>query len=411
MDDLNDGPGGRRYITAGSYEPIVVHRGNDLVHGWSDQSGVEQPVSNLLEYWRTLLRHRFVVAGVFVAAIAIGLAATLLMKPIYTAATTLEIEREAAKVLDVEAVTPTEAMTGDEFFQTQYGLLKSESLAARVVDNLGLANDDAFLKAMGSSGVGSGKNAATVRRKHAIAVLSQSVSVRPLRGSRLVSVAVDSPNPRLAAKLANAIAEGFIQSSLERRYESASYARQFLEERLKQVKARLEDSERQLVSYASQEQIINVSPLAATGATGGAEQTASQSLTASDLIAMNTALAAAKGERIRAEQRWNEARTGDGSAIPEVLQSPTIQSLRQSKAQLQAQYQDKLSVYKPDYPAMVQMKAQIDEIDRQIQAEIRAIRSSIHGQYDVARRQEGALAGQVSGLKSGVMDLRNRSIQ
>ncbi|MGE5500711.1 MAG: GumC family protein, partial [Ignavibacteriales bacterium] len=403
----DDGRGDR--VASSSYGPIVVSRPT-AVGEWI---GAATPIHedggfNLVEYWRLVLKHRFVVLGAFVGAIAIGLAYTLLTTPIYTAKTTLQIDREATKVLDMEDVTPAEMQTGDEFFQTQYGLLKSASLAQRVVDDLGLASP-AFLKAMGAEAPKDNTSKAALREK-AAKLVERNVHVEPVRGSRLVDVAFDSPSAQLSARVANGIADSFIESNLERRYESASYARNFLEQRLAQVKSRLEDSERQLVAYAAQQQIINVA-VPASGENGGAEQTASQSLTAADLIGMNTALDAARADRIRAQERWRQASKANAASLPEVLQSPTIQALRQQKAALAAQYQDKLSVYKPDFPVMVQLKAQMDELDKQIGAETDTIRRSLQNQYQVAAQQEASLSRQVDSLKHGVMDLRNRSIQ
>ena len=417
-DSMEDAQGGGRrgqYVTA-AYDPVIIHAGRDVAPAewWSEQRPEEAPSEfNVLEYWRIILKHRFVVLGVFAAAIAIGIAATLLMKPIYSAATTIQIDRESVKVVDSDALTPTDMAGSEEFFQTQYGLLKSRSLATRVVDNLGLARDGRFIKSMGlSDPSGSGAELTALRRKRATSALTEALSIRPVRGSRLVAITFDHPDPQLAARVANGVAEAFIQANLERRYESASYARNFLEDRLKQVKVRLEDSERQLVAYAANQQIINITPQAG-GQPGmaGAEQTASQSLTATDLVAMNAALAQARGQRIAAEQRWRQSAGGDGASIAEVLQSPVVQNLRQQKAALQAQYEDKRGVYKADFPAMLQLKAQIDELDRQIDSEISTIRRSIRNQYQIAAKEEGALAAQVERLKSGVMDLRDRSIQ
>lgn len=411
-DNIGNPDGGRRgqYVTASAHGPIIMDRGRAVMPAeWWMEEPVHAdaaPQFNLFEYWRIIVKHRYWVIGIFLTAIAIGVLSTLLMTPIYTASTTIQIDREAAKVVDMQSFTPEEVGSIDEFLQTQYGLLNSGALAARVVDDLGLARDGSFIKTMGASA----PKQADARRRRAISLVLHNRDVRPVRGSRLVAVTFDSPNPALSARVANGFATAFIETNLERRYDSASYARNFLEDRLKQVKAKLEVSERQLVAYAQQQQIVNVAPTAA-GQNGGAEQTASQSLTAADLVAMDAALAAAKADRIKAEQKWRQAAMGDGSSLPEVLQNPTIQTLRQQKAGLQAQYQDKLSVYKPDYPVMVQLKAQIDEIDRQIASQTSSIRASIKGEYQVASRQEGSLAGQVNALKTGVMDLRNRSIQ
>ena len=104
---------------------------------------------DLARYLRVALKHRWIIAGAFLAALVIGVAVTLLSTPIYTATATLQIDRQAAQVLENSEVAPLESMiAGEEFFQTQYGLLRSRALAERVVDTLGLANSDAFLERM-----------------------------------------------------------------------------------------------------------------------------------------------------------------------------------------------------------------------------------------------------------------------
>ncbi len=401
-------------LTASSRSPIVVPSGRDVAPAWEIAS--PQPSGgdfDFLSYWRILVRHRWVILGIFIAALALGVCITLLTTPIYRAEVTLQIDREAAKVFNVESVEPTEQMiAGEEFFQTQYGLLKSRSLASRVVDNLNLARDNTFLDRMDvdfdEKSVKSGVKADIVqaRRKAAIDIFQKNLRVLPVRGSRLVRLTFDSPDAALAQQIVNATADNFIASNLDRRFESSSYARKFLEERLAGVKSKLEESERQVVAYASQQQIINI-PSGGEGAQAGP----SQSLTASSLVALNGALSSARGERIRAEQRWRQAQSSPSQGLPEVLQSPTIQELTQSRAKAQADYQDKLRVYKPDFPEMLQIKARVDEIDRQIQAETRNIQTSLRTQYEVALAQERSFEGQVSGLKNSVLDLRNRSIQ
>lgn len=359
---------------------------------------------NLAEYWRLLMKHRIFIAVVFVAALILGAAATLLMTPIYTAQSTLQIDREAAKVVDSEEVTPTESLiAGEEFFQTQYGLLRSRSLAVRVIDSLGLARNDTFLERMGAAPSKPFKSVAE-RRKAVLEVVQENLSINPVRGSRLVNVAFDSPDPVLAAQVANSFGENFIQSNLDRRFDSSSYARDFLERRIAQVKARLEASERELVAYAEAEQIINLTE-------GGPDGTPPTSLAASNLSALNSSLAAAKAARIAAEAKWRQAAGANVMNLPEVLGNPTVQQLLQQRASLTAQYEQKLQQYKPEFPEMVQLKAQLDAVNAQIDAIANDIRTSLRAQYTVALNQERSLQGQVNGLKSDVLDLRGRSVR
>jgi capsular exopolysaccharide synthesis family protein len=311
------------------------------------------------------------------------------------------------------------AATGDadQFLQTQYGILKSRSLAERVVNKLNLASNNEFLMDSGPL-LGSLHMRArfddptqkSFERRHRIAVniVRDHLKITPIRASRLVKVSYDSPDPRLAAAIANATTQGFIAANLERKFDASNYARTFLEEHLRDLKQKLEDSERQLVAYATSQGIVNVTeaPQGADGKTGEG-----QSLTASSLATLNESLSQAEGARILAEQRWRAANSTSVMALPDVLQNPSVQALQARKAQLESDYQDKLKIYKPDFPAMIQTKAQIDETDRQIQAQVANIKESLHEQYEVALRQEQSLKGQVGGLKSSVLDLRNRSIQ
>jgi capsular exopolysaccharide synthesis family protein len=377
---------------------------------WGDETEGRDPTFDLNEYWRLLMKHRLVILVAVVLALAVGAAATLLMRPQYTAVTQLQIDREAAKVVN-DDVAPRESMIqGEEFFQTQYGLLKSRSLAIRVMDTLGLASSDDFLQKM-KGGKAAARPATPLtaqslrqRREKVLQTIQHHLKIDPVRGSRLVNVSFESPNADLSALIANAFAENFIQSNLDRRFDSSSYARDFLEKRLAQVKGKLEDTERQLVAYASAQQIINV---AEPGDKGGAPQ----SLAGSNLSAINTALAAAKIDRVRAQERWNKARSAPIMSVPDVLASQTIQQLSQEAAKQQADYQRNLRLYKPDFPEMLQQKAQIDETNKQIQMAAANIVNSIKDQYEVAVSQEAALQQQVNGLKSNVLDLRSRSIQ
>lgn len=384
-------------------------RGYAEVDFWQGNSS-EGPAFDLAQYWRLLLKYRILIVATFIAALVLGGGVTLLMTPIYTAATTLQIDREAARVLQTDDVAPRDSMIqGEEFFQTQYGLLRSRSLAQRVIESLGLGTSDTFLDAMGVAppDAAEGRPAsAAARAEVVLTAVQDNLSVQPVRGSRLVAVAFDSPDPALSAQIANAYAENFIQSNLDRKFESSSYAREFLEERLALTKTTLEENERRLVAYAADEQIINVG-----SQNGGADGAGTQSLATSDLIALNGALSRATAARVAAEEKWRQANASTLMSLPEVLQNPTIQQLSQNRAELSATYQQKLSIYRPEFPEMVQLQAQLSEADRQIQAIAGNIRSSIRQQFQVAANEERSLQAQVNGLKGDVLDLQDRSIQ
>lgn len=358
--------------------------------------------------WKRLII--FTVIGFLLA----GLVVTFLMTPKYTASTMIEISREGNRIAPVQGVEREASDADLEFYQTQYGLLRSQSLAERVATQLRLPDDPRFFATFGirPAGVegrlleGQPLPAGTRddRRRQAAAILLRHIDVAPIRLSRLVSLNFTAPDRDLAARVANAWANNFITSTLERRYDATSYARKFLENRLGQLRQRLEESERQLVGYASRERIINV-PTGAASTTGPAGE---RSIVADNLATLNAALNEATADRVKAEARLKGS---GGGAVPEALQNTAISGLRQRRAEAAADYQKLLVQFQPDYPAAKALKAQLDQLDRSIAREESRVSSSLRGQYEDSLRREQELGAKVNELQNALLNLRQRSVQ
>jgi polysaccharide biosynthesis transport protein len=172
------------------------------------------------------------------------------------------------------------------------------------------------------------------------------------------------------------------------------------------VRGELENSERQLVQYAQQENILNLGSGDTSKPAGDAN-----SLQGASLMALNQSLTEAQAKRIAAEQAYrSESRGG----VTEDVNAST-QVLRTQRATLESEYQQKLSQFKPDYPEMLQRRAQIDALDKQIARETSTVRggraATLLAQYQAAAAAERELQGRVEGLKRSVLDLRERSIK
>lgn len=357
---------------------------------------------DLREYWNILMDRRWLVLGVTAAVVLLTLAGTLLTTPVYRAGSSIQIERDTLNVINVEGVTPMESVADRDFYQTQYELLKSRSLALRVIQDTQLTAHPVYaeqMAALAERAQENGKPLTELERERALVdSLLEAVTVAPVRNSRLVNLHVDSTDAALAARLSNTWAEAFIASNLERRFEASSYASKYLEERLAQLKARLEDSEKALVAFASEQQLVSVGE-------------GSPSLAAQNLGELNSALAAAQQERIKAESIWLQARAGDGLGLSQVVASPLIQRLREQRAQLRGEYQNRLATYKPDYPDMQRLASQVSEIDLQIQTEVRHIRAALEADHQASLAREQLLLDRIEQLKGDVLDLQDRSIQ
>ena len=366
----------------------------------------DEDVIDLRQYWQVLVRRKTTILTVLLVAMVVALIVTFLTTPIFRGSLLLQIERETSKVVEFENVTPEERGDTKDFYQTQYELLKSRTLARRVIDQLGLQASPSFAPKEEPSVVSEAINTL----KQSVAGTSEEVeqgpldlekvflanlTVSPVKNSRLVRIEYDSPDPKEAAGVANALADNFVNTTLERRYEASSYAKTFLEERITQAKANLEDSERRLVVYAREREIVNMEDKLATLMRRYDE--------------VNSALVKAEGERIKAEAEYHEMLRQGSARSGNVIESKVIQTLKGRKSELEAQYQEKLKVFKPAYPKMQQLQKEIAQIDRDIAAESSSIAGAAKTNFEAKVQQEAKLAASARNTKDEILDMQDRS--
>ena len=364
---------------------------------------------------RAAVRRKWVILGTMLAALVAGLLVTLLTTPLYQSSIRIEIGRDSDQVTGFQGAEKEDNTADLEFYQTQYALLKDRSLADQVVRTLKLDEDRGFFadfhvdrdQALNRAGLtaASAAGRALIARL-ASTILQEHVTVTPVRASRLVDISFTSPDPQLSTRIMNAWGDEFIQANIRRRFEATSYARDFLEKRLTDIRQRLEESERLLVSYASQQGIVNLPGMIdrSTGQVSG-----ERSLLGDEVSHLNDALAAATADRIQAQSNLDEIR-GSGSNQT-ALENNAINQLREKRAELQADYSRLLVQFQPDYPPAKALNAQIKNLDDSIRDEESRVSQSFQNTYHASVDRETALRDQVTGLTNGLIDLRRRSIQ
>ena len=368
-----------------------------------------EPESVIRRYWRIFYKHRWIVLGIVAASLALALVVSMLTQRQYTATSRIQVAREAAKVIDMEQGDEEQSGGGTslEFYQTQYALLKSRSLSESVVRDLVLANNPLFLAEYDRSQADE-MAALPIKERMELAttLVNRNTIITPVRGSSIIDVAFEAPDPRLSASVANSVAENFIETNLARRFDAAAYAREFLQNKLSQVRTRLEESERKAVAYAQQQGLIKIRA-------GSADNPTEQSLVANDLAELSTQLTAARAQRANAEAQF---RSGTGGSIAaQSLTSATVNDLRRQRAELLGQLSKLQSDFGPEYPPLVALRSQIGELDRQIGQEQSRVSTSVSqdlgGRFSQALAAERALQGRVDALKGELLGEQSRSIQ
>ncbi|MGF7146783.1 capsular exopolysaccharide synthesis family protein [Sphingomonas zeicaulis] len=366
-----------------------------------------------------ILRRNWIPVAVIVAlALIAGLVATLLATKIYRSAASVQIEQQTAKIVDTQMVEPaTSIADANRFLNTQLAILQSRGLAIRTAERMKLFDNSNFLVAMGVKVDAAQSNtpeAIRQRREMVIGLLRTNTSVELPTNSRVAQLRFDSPDPRLSAQIANGIADAYVTGNLERKFDTSAYARDYLAGQLAEQKQRLEDSERAMIAYARESDLVTVG--GAGGATGGDSNggegaSKPQSLTSAALVDLNTAYTAARAERIKAEQRWRAAQRAPLMSLPEVIDNGAVQALIGQRATLRSELQQQRRRHKADHPEVIQLNAQIAELDSQISRQATDIRDSIRETYQLAVGQEQQFDTTVGQLRSTALEEQGRQVR
>ena len=397
-----------------------------------DASGPADPreramSASLLHIWNIVVKWRWPIAAMAALGLVAGVLATLITTPVYRATTTIQIDSEPPKV---QAVSGQNFSWEDpeKYALTQLELLKSRTLAERVAQNEDLADDDALLhppetkpfwsRLLPRKPVPPSPASHASRTASAASMVASGLTVDPVRASRLVKISFESPDPAVAARIANAVAANFISWNLERRYDASAQARKFLEDRLAQTRQALEDSQRRGNTFDQQNRLISVAGAAPAPQAGGGVTASSgvpaqtgESIDAADLSSLDASLSAATAARIQAEQHWSQAQSTADSQLPEVIADGAYQTLRAQRDAANADYQQNLRLYRPNYPTMVDAKAKIDALNQQIVAIATSIRGGLKSQYEVALKNESQLRGEVERRKAQLLASQSKRVE
>ena len=372
-------------------------------------AGLESPeeendlANSLRQYVHILLKRKWLILSLTLLFFVLGGVRAAMKTPLYSSTARIQIDREPGKVIEGGSTSPSEE-GGTEFLRTQYEILKSRAMAERVVSALQIHEDADFFKPLEVSALGlltgSGKRerpSSPELQNRAVGIVMSNVIISPIIQSRLVDLTYLDPSPVRAHQIANAYAEAYVASTLDERFQANSYAKTFLEDQIKQLQIRLEESEKALLDFAEREKMV--------------EATEKSSIAENNLAAANTALGQLISERIKNEQLWKQMEKGTAISLPQLLSNHVIDLLRGQRKVLETEYQEKLENFKPSYPAMIEIVNKIKEIDRQITAEAATIRNSLKAAYESSLSQENEIKARIETLREEVLALQKKGIQ
>ncbi len=345
---------------------------------------------DLLAYWRLLRKRRWTILTVLFVLFTIVLLGTLKQKAIYRAEALLEIEKENPNILTVQELFQLETVS-DTYLETQYKLLRSDSLARRVIDQLrldtleefnpGVTAHNATRPAISGSpqGLALGDAGRDPRADQTVlARFRGRLSVEPVKRSRLVEISFESQDPELAAKVVNALAANHVEQNLEVRWEATQKASEWLSQQLLALKARLEKSENDLQSYARENGLLFLE----------SEKGTPENIVNERLRQLQEELTRAQAARYEKESLYRLVQASDYAALPGVAENKLLQDFTARQEELERERAMLETTFTADYPKVKRIQSQIDEINTVLVRERKRLAERMANDYLAAQRRE-----------------------
>jgi capsular exopolysaccharide synthesis family protein len=383
---------------------------------------VDEQLHPLREYWFVLTRHGWLILA---CALATAICAGLYIYtrvPLFTADATVLIERKAPQFLKVQdaRVDVNDYDYNNEFQKTQHEILKSRALAEQVIRREGLQNHKVFAAVKPTprtSGLVEGalatlsewfSGSSTIENKSnapkpagdpspVVGTYLAMLEIKPVTGTSLVQIRFTTPDPALSSRLANAHALNYVRYGINVRSETNEQATQFLEQKLTELKERVEQSEASLNSYRRDKGIISVDD--------------KENIVLARLLDLNKDLTAAEAERIGLEAQVRTLRRRKDAAVATVLNSAVVNSLKNELGKFEAEYAALSKEFKPGYPPLENLKARIDETRRRLQGETKNEISAIEAAFAAAKAKESDLRARVEEQKKSTLGLKDDAVQ
>jgi len=378
------------------HKPVFLHDPED-----------QEEKLELLEYWRSVVKRKKQIIGFGLAVALLAVVVVLAMTPIYRSTATIMIEANKAKVLSIEDVY-SGISQNREFFQTQVEIIKAREVGIKTILKTKLwehpefdprAKGDSFLASLGVS---------NEPKEWTDALLADAVypafaarlSIEPIRLSQLAKISFDSADAELAARVANAAAETYIQNELETRFKMTHQAGVWLQDQMTDLRKKLNESEKALQEYREKEGIVDLKSVTQSGAGRQIEEVMGR-------------LVDARMQRAQAENAYMQIKSaksggGDLSSLPAVLRNPIVADAKRAEGMAERKLSELTQRYGKEHPKYLQAEGELESARDNLKRQVDSVVASVIREYEVARGTEATLEGVLNNAKGQVQNLNRK---
>lgn len=380
-----------------------------------DPDAIEEKL-DILEYWRSITKRKWSILALGLAVAMVAAVIAYVTTPVYRSTATVLIEKDQPRLL------PTEAMYGGfsenyEHFQTQAEIIQMREVALRAITKLKLwehpefdprkQKKSAFTRLLDSIGFTDNITPAKTWNETELrdAIYGNFVgrrTVEPVRRSQLIKISFDSADKELAARMANALSEAYIENDLDSRYKMTRQASTWLQESLTSLRQKLEASERALQDYRDRTGIVDVKGAAQSGA-------------GSQIMDVTQRLVETRIRRAEVENAYNQiknARPGtDLRSFPAVVRNPVVGDAIKQESEAERKLAELSQRYGKEHPKIVQAESEVKSSRENVRRQVDNVVASVTREYEVARGMERTLEGALAQARGMVQNINRKEFQ
>lgn len=374
----------------------------------------DEAKTRLFDLWNVIKRRYWIIIAFFITIVSFTTIITFKMPLIYQAVATLRIYTENPKVLKFEEVITQVpfAYEADSFYRTQYGILRSRSLARGVIEELNLVSHPEFIKKEGKFLRGLADKIVSLTRKseygytdnegfkmtNTIDLLLEKIEIEPIRKSQLVDVKINTKYPELSADICNTLVSQYIQGVSTVKSATETSASRELAEQLESLRAQLEKSEIALNTYARDNDIIALEE--------------KKDALYQRITGLITFLTEAKVNRIASEAQYLQLENGGsieslGLALNDKLLNDLYIELNEAKAE----YSSQMQRIKGNHPLIAVLSEKLNNIKESIDIRLKAISDNLKAEYEEAILKEKGLLDEFEELKKERALVEEKSVK
>ena len=373
----------------------------------------DEDIIDLSHYFRVINQSKWRILSLALIVTFLVALIVLSLTPVYKATSSLLIESEETNIVSIEQVYGLDA-SKKEYFETQYEILKSRYIAEKVVNKLALDSHPVFIEKLEESNTSafdgikstvkslltflpqkareplSEDEQAQLRKELLITLFSENLTISPVPNTQVVKIAYTSESPRLAAEVANAVAEVYIESYLEAKFDMTSKATSWLNDSLAGLRNKLEVSEKKLAEFYQREQLVNLD-----GVVG---------LASEELQGLSEQLLQAENRLKQSEIIFEQVQNFNGdpaelAAMPAVQNHPSIQNVKEAELKAQSNVSELSKVYGPKHLKMISAQAELASVKQTLENQVASLISGITSEYRQAQSQVNRLRVAVASAK------------